>query len=151
MTDVVIDLTLGPHMKVRQVFKDSKLIVADRAYLQYHRKVEYLYENPCEVWTMIASSISGYFGWTQATVILSEDTAVSMHSCIKNAFTVHAVSSVSDYSEISHFVTRELRASGVKAIFIMVGTAQALVNNLLRAFAEYEMDEGYSFTIVGSS
>jgi hypothetical protein len=108
-----------------------------------------LRENKAHVWSTLASSLAKHFGWDEAILLIDWPNLRAVLNTFVEPFTEQlTVSEGLEQGVYDLLATREIRRSGVHAVFLM--TSAAITEAMLRAFTKYAMDKGYAFVLLGS-
>jgi hypothetical protein len=108
-----------------------------------------LRENKAHVWSTLASSLTKHFGWEEAILLIDSANKLAVSNAFAEPFTLQlTVGEGLEQGVYDLLATREIRRSGVHAVFLM--TSAAITEGMLRAFTKYAMDKGYAFVLLGS-
>jgi hypothetical protein len=114
-----------------------------------HPQARPLRENKANVWSTLASRLAKYFGWEEAILLIDWPNKKTVLNTFEEPFTIQlTVSEGLDQGVYDLLVTREIRRSGVHAVFLM--TSASITEGMLRAFTKYTMEKGYAFVLLGS-
>jgi hypothetical protein len=108
-----------------------------------------LRENKAHLWSTLASSLAKHFGWEEALLLIDWPNKLAVLNTFAEPFTEQlTVGEGLEQGVYDLLATREIRRSGVHAVFLM--TSPAITEAMLRAFTKYAMDKGYAFVLLGS-
>jgi hypothetical protein len=108
-----------------------------------------LRENKADVWSPLASSLAKHFGWEEAILLIDWSNKRTVLDTFEEPFTDRlTVGEGLEQGVYDLLATREIRKSGVHAVFLMASAA--ITEAMLRAFTKYGMDKGYAFVLLGS-
>jgi hypothetical protein len=108
-----------------------------------------LRENKADVWSSLASSLVKHFGWEEAILLIDLPNKLAVLNAFMEPFTIQlTVGEGLEQGVYELLATREIRKSGVHAVFLM--TSVAITEAMLRAFTKYAMDKGYAFVLLGA-
>lgn len=100
-------------------------------------------------WLGCVSRLINYFGFTEALLIVEADLFVMLEKdLVDPVITLIPVSHDETQYLVDNLISRSIRSSGVKPLFIM-GNSK-ITNKILNSLAMFEMDEGYAVFLLGS-
>jgi hypothetical protein len=93
----------------------------------------------------VANLLARHFGLEEAVMIT--DSPLTVRNLSEVFVTLNVGKSVGR-TEVKHLVSRSVRSSGIKALFVIASSATA--DLILTALAELQMDEGYAVFLLGN-
>jgi hypothetical protein len=148
--DLVVDYTeeaLKLNFHARAFMSISKFSYSEIALTPANQHAKRLRENPETAWPELVIALSSYYGWGEAVVIglgyLFKFDSPGLTT------TTLFVSELVSQNVIDKLVTREVRQSGIRQVFILA--SQAVTEAVLRSLAKYDMNEGYAVVLIGTN
>jgi hypothetical protein len=109
-----------------------------------------LREVPWSKWEELASKVTEFFDWSRVLVVHTIEASAKLSQAFRGP-RFEKINFRSDIEESAAdlLVTRIIRASGNRSIFLVAGTQATEV--MLGSLAKYRMDKGYSIVLIGTN
>jgi hypothetical protein len=151
--DLVVDygeeqLTLQAHARALEPNVQFRYSAPDLRIAQAN--AEPLREDPALTWMSIAKQLTEHFEWAEALAVYSIEKSTGLIQAFRDSiFTPVFINTDIQSSEVDLLVTRELRITGIRPIFILGGLRTT--NLFLASLTKYEMDVGYAVILIGTN
>jgi hypothetical protein len=132
---------LAPNVQFRYSAPDLRIAKANARPLR---------EDPATTWISIAKQLTEHFKWVEALAVYSIEKSTGLIQAFRDTiFTPVFISTDIQSSEVDLLVTRELRITGIRPIFILGGLKTT--NLFLASLTKYQMDAGYAVILIGTN
>jgi hypothetical protein len=132
---------LAPDVQFRYSAPDLRIAKANAGPLR---------EDPRTTWVPIANQLTEHFRWAEALAVYSIEKSTGLIQALRDSiFTPVFISTDIQSSEMDSLVTRELRITGIRPIFILGGLKTT--NLFLASLSKYEMNAGYAVILIGTN
>jgi hypothetical protein len=109
-----------------------------------------LREEPWSKWEELASRVTEFFDWSRVLVVQTIEASAKLSQAFRwPRFEKINFRSDIEQSAADLLVTRIIRSSGIRTIFLVAGPQATEV--MLSSLAKYRMDKGYSIVLIGTN